>query len=632
MCPPPYRGPGLASSSESDCNVPITLKPQKRRRKQCLPDDSRYVKRCPVAGCKAGPQVRLALHIQKYHPDITAEDRRSLTRTAEVVRKGRKGRPVPPKGMATIESLFRGQQLQEPLKVATTPRPHRQNTRHLPRFPLTHPEVAPFVSFLEGFDGKRKTVEEARAVATDVSKFLKFTSPEKPNWQDLLVPPKVRSYLDHLKDSGMCGVDGLLTKLQRFEMGIKFVKLELLAEDDQAGYLRCQRATDRYSDWRASLQPEKAVLNAQRLERASNSNKPVTELTALVRHTPLWDDVNDVLARAAVPGQNLTAEEEKLVVAALMGNILQKNFQRPGAAAQATLEEFNNVERVIEGGEEVRVMRVARHKTARKGPAYLTMTANDYKMLKKYVKRVRPRLDPAGQLDLLFIRRGPKQVKDVNALLNFLKGKYGLVIETSTKLRKSGETASFQTLTVKESELVSRHMSHTPQTAARYYQAVVGKREAARAHVLRAKLYEEGNEADNEDTGDDEVDEEDNNEDNEGIDDDGVDEEDNNESNEDTDDDGVDGEEYQELEMEDEKEEIEGDEDEGQEKVTPKKGRSRVEYNSKELGAISRYFHWHINHEKTISLGEARTFLSEHPMDRNEKQIQDKVKQLGKRV
>jgi len=121
--------------------------------------------------------------------------------------------------MATIESLFRGQQLQETLKVATTPRPHRQNTRHLPHFPLTHAEVAPFVSFLEDFDGKRKTVEEARAVATDVSKFLKFASPEKPNWQDLLVPPKVRSYLDHLKDSGMCGVDGLADEIAAFRNG-----------------------------------------------------------------------------------------------------------------------------------------------------------------------------------------------------------------------------------------------------------------------------------------------------------------------------------------------------------------------------------------------------------------------------
>jgi len=47
----------------------------------------------------------------------------------------------------------------------------------------------------------------------------------------------------------------------------------------------------------------------------------------------------------------------------------------------------------------------------------------------------------------------------------FLKGKYRLVIETSTKLRKSGETASFQTLTMKESDLILRHVSRTPDSS-----------------------------------------------------------------------------------------------------------------------------------------------------------------------
>lgn len=32
-------------------------------------------------------------------------------------------------------------------------------------------------------------------------------------------------------------------------------------------------------------------------------------------------------------------------------------------------------------------------------------------------------------------------------------------------------------------------MSHSPATAARYYQAVIGKKEAARAHALCAQLY-----------------------------------------------------------------------------------------------------------------------------------------------
>ena len=54
---------------------------------------------------------------------------------------------------------------------------------------------------------------------------------------------------------------------------------------------------------------------------------------------------------------------------------------KPLYAAQATLQEFNNIEKVNEGREEVRVMWVARHNTARKGPAYLTMTVNKHKML-----------------------------------------------------------------------------------------------------------------------------------------------------------------------------------------------------------------------------------------------------------
>lgn len=68
------------------------------------------------------------------------------------------------------------------------------------------------------------------------------------------------------------------------------------------------------------------------LEGASNTNT-ITQLTALLHHNPLLDDVRDVLTRAGVPGQSLNAGEIKLVVAALMGALLQRNFQRLGAAA-----------------------------------------------------------------------------------------------------------------------------------------------------------------------------------------------------------------------------------------------------------------------------------------------------------
>lgn len=54
-------------------------------------------------------------------------------------------------------------------------------------------------------------------------------------------------------------------------------------------------------------------------------------------------------------------------------------------------------------------------------------------------------------------------------------------------MRKVGATTAIG-LVPEETTLVQRHMSHTLTTAARYYQAVTGKKEAARGHLLRRKL------------------------------------------------------------------------------------------------------------------------------------------------
>ena len=61
--------------------------------------------------------------------------------------------------------------------------------------------------------------------------------------------------------------------------------------------------------------------------------------------------------------QELTQREHRVVVAALIGLILQRNWQRPGVAIQATVQEFADSEKV-EQEEPVFVMHVARHKTA----------------------------------------------------------------------------------------------------------------------------------------------------------------------------------------------------------------------------------------------------------------------------
>ena len=152
----------------------------------------------------------------------------------------------------------------------------------------------------------------------------------------------------------------MLTKLQRFSKALAYITQELFP-NDQHLYFRCQQLGDRYAKWRTVLQKERSLKNQLRLEKASNEKRPLSQLMSLVRHKPLWNDVRHYLQIAAV--QELTQREHRVVVAALIGLILQRNWQRLGVAIQATVQEFADSEKVKQE-EPVFVMHVARHKTA----------------------------------------------------------------------------------------------------------------------------------------------------------------------------------------------------------------------------------------------------------------------------
>ena len=99
------RGRKLGSSSDS--NIPVAGKGFRKRghkfdrdtstssdesdfqKKRCkLPTKDRHHRKwCPISGCRAGPQGRLAWHIKVYHPSISGKLRRHLTRTAAKVKK-----------------------------------------------------------------------------------------------------------------------------------------------------------------------------------------------------------------------------------------------------------------------------------------------------------------------------------------------------------------------------------------------------------------------------------------------------------------------------------------------------------------------------------------------------------------
>ena len=123
------------------------------------------------------------------------------------------------------------------------------------RFPLDHPDVHRFLTFLQGLDGRKKSAREAKQIAIDISKFLKFTDPQSnhPNWNRVVDLTKIREYLDMLQHTGACGVSGQLTKLDRLIHATHYLNLEIAGEKDATMSLRCSRTIARIQQWKEAL-------------------------------------------------------------------------------------------------------------------------------------------------------------------------------------------------------------------------------------------------------------------------------------------------------------------------------------------------------------------------------------------
>ena len=128
--------------------------------------------------CQDAQQSLRSAWPSTYHKNVMKTERLLLTNNAQVVGQSKTPK-APATGMKTIESLFRVEKQHQPPKAATLP-VVASSTRSHPRFPNSHPEIQNFIKYLEGLDGERKSQNEAKAIAVDVSKFLKFAHPEEP--------------------------------------------------------------------------------------------------------------------------------------------------------------------------------------------------------------------------------------------------------------------------------------------------------------------------------------------------------------------------------------------------------------------------------------------------------------------
>ena len=349
--------------------------------------------------------------------------------------------------------------------------------------------IAHFIEFLRGLDGRRKSEGESLQVATDVSKYLKFASPSStnPNWLDLLDVKKARKYIGMLSSSGACGASGQLMKLDRMLYGLRFIRLELAGENAALSH-RCNTMEERLAQWKAAIRPEKLQ------EASASSNCEVItlqETTTVIRDRQIRLHVQAAISRVKVEGEEVDDEDMKLVLAYLFCLLAYHSWQRPGAVTNATLNEYEAMKERGRDGVTVHVMRVARHKTAREGPAHITITAEDKKLFDRYVQYIRPRCDPYCEVRTVFVTVRGEPVTNMNQLLQWLGVKYGVRVPSCMTLRTVAATACAVDLELKDRLLICSQMGHSEQVHRKYYEKLQTTQQAATAFMLRQRMIED---------------------------------------------------------------------------------------------------------------------------------------------
>ena len=284
------------------------------------------------------------------------------------------------------------------------------STRNFPKFNIkANLEMISFWEYLQGIDGKCKSDTVAKAVATDMSKFLRYATPDAPSpkWEVVTDHRKLMDYLRKMEE-GNCGPEGQLRFLDSVNHALRYVRRMIFSEEDVTlhVHVRCTKGEKLIQSWKTTLRKKRRLHQEENMEEFSSKPMSLNEVTAVVESKAMWERYANVTKRMR-RGEEVTKEDAKICLMAVASLLLFSGWQRPGAVENCTMEEFG-IRRLVEddSGRKTIVIRVVRHKTALSGPAKLVVDFCHFEKFLMYVDVVRPILDPEGRSPLLLVRQG----------------------------------------------------------------------------------------------------------------------------------------------------------------------------------------------------------------------------------
>ena len=355
------------------------------------------------------PQRTLSQHLRYKHPHLSMNQRSLYLRIAQRVDETRRrvvvrrGQPTLDEILATVPPSYRNESedeanVAEPGSVVGCGDAgsvtgggyggdndmQHEGTRHFPRYSLEHPIFYRFENFLIGIDGGQRCQKTGREICIDVSKYACGSACPTPIWSRLTDRDQLIGYAAKLKRAKI-RPEGQLSKLDAICAGLRFLKVHILADESHPLYSQASRMELVLNGWKSTLRKEKRKLQKVRLQKLSSECLSLEEVSTLLECQLLWMHFNqtciDSERQAAISGSRLDQ-----ATIALAASLLFKNWQRPGAVTNATVNEFEAAKVIVKGGEPLYVMSVEHHKTSLEGFAKVVIDPVDHGMIIQYIE------------------------------------------------------------------------------------------------------------------------------------------------------------------------------------------------------------------------------------------------------
>jgi len=188
-----------------------------------------------------------------------------------------------------------------------------------------------------------------------------------------------------------------------------------------------------------------------------------------LQNTQLQQEVCEAMTKAK-NGIKISPFDHKLILGYLAAHILYTNAQRPGVVQYMTINEYEEQKSV----QNTVVIQVHKHKTSKKkGPAQVVIRNRMIiDLLHNYYKYIRvPMVAASTELgERLFLMATGTEFRKVYELMNTVAERFHINIPTPTIHRKMVSTDANEQCSPADVGLIQDHMSHSKQTAERYYQ------------------------------------------------------------------------------------------------------------------------------------------------------------------